>query len=107
MLGLIYLKSPSPQIEDKDILPDSVPYTGFAKIGGIDGLAEQYKKAVPEVRNPNSTCGYPREDAFNIFRDPVSSDNPWPGLLLQASLGCFWYWCADQVCIKVYAGKNR
>ena len=76
----------------------SLLYKGFVKIGGMDGLVEMYGKAIPEVRHPNSTCGYPRDDAFNIFRDPISSDNPWPGLLLQASLGCFWYWCADQVC---------
>ncbi len=63
----------------------------------MDGLMEKYMAAVPEVRAPNSTCGEPRDDAFNILRDPAASDNPWPGLLLQSTLGCLWYWCADQV----------
>lgn len=50
-----------------------------------------------EPVNDTMGCGRPREDAFHLFRDPVSSDNPWPGILLQSSLGCMWYWCCDQV----------
>ncbi len=71
--------------------------SGFIKVGGVEGLEEKYMKAVPEIREPNSTCGSPREDAFHILRHPGSEDNPWPGLLLQASASCLWYWCADQV----------
>ena len=58
--------------------------------------------AVPALRpgGNSSSCGLPREDAFHIFRHPVTSDNPWPGLLLQSSLGCLWYWCCDQVIVQ-------
>jgi hypothetical protein len=45
----------------------------------------------------NSTCGYPRDDAYHLIRDPVTSDLPWPGLLVRATVGSVWYWCADQV----------
>ena len=64
--------------------------------------------AIPSLRPSNtSSCGLPRDDAFHIFRDPVSSDNPWPGLLLQSSLGCMWYWCCDQVIVqRSLAAKN-
>lgn len=79
------------------------PYAGFQKIGGYDALVTHYMHAMPaqsELSNSTpSTCGAPRADAFHIFRDPVNSDNPWPGLLLQSSLGCMWYWCCDQVCV--------
>ena len=53
--------------------------------------------STPAIRDGNTSCGLPRDDAFHIFRDPVNSDNPWPGLLLQSSIGCLWYWCCDQV----------
>ncbi len=72
-------------------------FSGFVKIGGMEGLQYEYFKSIPSVRDENSTCGFPRADAFHVFRDPTDSDNPWPGLVLQASLGCLWYWCCDQV----------
>ncbi|XP_062599188.1 sodium/glucose cotransporter 4-like [Saccostrea cucullata] len=72
----------------------------FNKIGGYSELQEKYMEAYPSIRNENNTCGMPRDDAFHIFRDPVNSDNPWPGLLLQSSIGCLWYWCCDQVIVQ-------
>ena len=71
--------------------------TGFQEIGGYEALQEKYMQAIPSVRPENTSCGLPREDAFHILRHPVNSDNPWPGLILQSSLGCMWYWCCDQV----------
>ncbi|WAR31485.1 SC5A9-like protein [Mya arenaria] len=56
-----------------------------------------YRRHDPHVRSDNaSTCGLPRADAFHVFQDAVTGDQPWPGLVLQASLGCLWYWCCDQ-----------
>lgn len=72
----------------------------FNEIGGYNNLQRKYMEAVPKVRNLNSSCGLPRDDAFHIFRDPITGDNPWPGLLLQSSLGCLWYWCCDQVIVQ-------
>ncbi|KAL3858002.1 hypothetical protein ACJMK2_012620, partial [Sinanodonta woodiana] len=80
---------------------------GFNKIGGYNNLERLYMEAIPTTRNPNSTCGLPRSDSFHILRDPVTSDNPWPGLILQSSIGCIWYWCCDQVIVqRTLAAKN-
>ncbi|GFR62446.1 sodium/glucose cotransporter 4 [Elysia marginata] len=80
----------------------------FDKIGGYNQLQHRYEVAMPsEFHNKSASCGKPRDDAFHIFRDPVNSDNPWPGLLLQSSLGCLWYWCCDQVIVqRSLAAKN-
>ncbi|XP_076436803.1 sodium/mannose cotransporter SLC5A10-like [Babylonia areolata] len=73
----------------------------FQKIGGYEALQEKYFAAIPSHRPGNSsTCGVPQADAFHIFRDPLHSDNPWPGLLWQSSVGCMWYWCCDQVIVQ-------
>ncbi|XP_067660642.1 sodium/mannose cotransporter SLC5A10-like [Haliotis asinina] len=78
----------------------SLTVLGFQKIGGYDKLEDLYMNAIPSVRANNTTCGLPREDAFHIFRDPVTSDQPWPGLLVHSSLGVMWYWCCDQVIVQ-------
>ena len=57
----------------------------------------RYERAVPETTLAgNDTCGFPREDAMHLFRDPVSGDIPWPGVL-GLTVNSIWYWCADQV----------
>lgn len=58
---------------------------------------EGYAKAIPSIAVPNTTCGIPREDAFHLFRNPVDSDLPWPGVILGMSIPSMWYWCSDQV----------
>ncbi|XP_062603664.1 sodium/mannose cotransporter SLC5A10-like [Saccostrea cucullata] len=98
---------------------------GFVKVGGMNGLMVKYFEAVP-TRNDllysnitnmsdvtyfnstnNSTCGLPRTDAFHILRDPVTSDLPWPGVLIRSTFVSVWYWCADQVIVqRVLAAKN-
>lgn len=79
----------------------------FHKIGGYGEFQQKYMDSIPAIRDGNTSCGLPRDDAFHIFRDPVNSDNPWPGLLLQSSIGCLWYWCCDQVIIqRSLAAKN-
>ncbi|XP_028841169.1 sodium/myo-inositol cotransporter 2 isoform X1 [Denticeps clupeoides] len=79
----------------------------FVEVGGWQALLDGYSSAVPSVRDPNTTCGIPREDAFHLFRDPVTSDLPWPGVLLGMSLPSLWYWCSDQVIVqRSLASKN-
>lgn len=79
----------------------------FVKIGGYDNLVEAYMRAIPSVRDNSSTCGLPRKDAFHLIRDPVKSDNPWPGLMLNSTIGVMWYVCTDQVMVqRVLAAKN-
>uniref|UniRef100_A0A3Q2FEM6 Sodium/myo-inositol cotransporter 2 n=1 Tax=Cyprinodon variegatus TaxID=28743 RepID=A0A3Q2FEM6_CYPVA len=72
----------------------------FAEVGGWDALMEGYFTAIPSVLVPNSTCGIPRDDAFHIFRDPVNSDLPWPGVIIGMSIPSMWYWCSDQVIVQ-------
>nr|XP_055050707.1 sodium/myo-inositol cotransporter 2 isoform X1 [Misgurnus anguillicaudatus] len=79
----------------------------FAEVGGIQGLLDKYPHAIPSIRVPNTTCGIPREDAFHIFRHPVTSDLPWPGVILGMSIPSMWYWCSDQVIVqRSLASKN-
>ncbi|MBN3303943.1 SC5AB protein, partial [Amia calva] len=79
----------------------------FTKVGGWEGLHDRYADAIPAVRVPNSSCGLPREDAFHLFRDPVTSDLPWPGILLGMTIPSIWYWCTDQVIVqRSLAAKN-
>lgn len=72
---------------------------GFIEIGGYGQFEQRYMQSVANHSNHlnDTQCGMPRDDAFHLFRHPVHSDNPWPGLVLQSSVGCVWYWCADQV----------
>ncbi|KAM5330657.1 sodium/myo-inositol cotransporter 2 isoform 2-T2 [Glossophaga mutica] len=80
---------------------------GFAAVGGLEGLTEKYFLALATNRTENSSCGLPREDAFHIFRDPLTSDLPWPGILLGMSIPSLWYWCTDQVIVqRSLAAKN-
>ncbi|XP_055994861.1 sodium/myo-inositol cotransporter 2 isoform X5 [Sorex fumeus] len=72
----------------------------FAAVGGLDGLQEKYFSAVASNRSENSSCGLPREDAFHMFRDPLTSDLPWPGILFGMSIPSLWYWCTDQVIVQ-------
>uniref|UniRef100_A0A8C5WK14 Sodium/myo-inositol cotransporter 2 n=1 Tax=Leptobrachium leishanense TaxID=445787 RepID=A0A8C5WK14_9ANUR len=72
----------------------------FIEIGGIDALEEKYFNAIPSSNMGNSTCGRPREDAFHIFRDPITSDLPWPGVLVGMTIPSLWYWCTDQVIVQ-------
>ncbi|XP_060062619.1 sodium/mannose cotransporter SLC5A10-like [Ylistrum balloti] len=92
----------------------------FIKVGGISGLMYKYFHAVPEQtvilnitnnmtfgNDSLSKCGIPRKDAFHILRDPVTSDLPWPGVLIRSTFVSTWYWCADQVIVqRALAAKN-
>ncbi|XP_072024828.1 sodium/glucose cotransporter 4-like [Amphiura filiformis] len=65
-------------------------------------LHVKYFQAVSNqtLKDPTTGCGYPREDAFNIFRDPKTSDLPWPGMVFGISISSIWYWCTDQVIVQ-------
>ncbi|XP_056437030.1 sodium/myo-inositol cotransporter 2 [Gadus chalcogrammus] len=72
----------------------------FAEVGGWEALLQGYHNAIPSVRVANSTCGLPRDDAFHLFRDPLTSDLPWPGIFIGMSIPSMWYWCSDQVIVQ-------
>ena len=77
--------------------------SAYARVGGLEALYYKYMEAVPAATATaanatfSSTCGLPRHDAFHVFRDPVHSDLPWPGVMVRATLASLWFWCADQV----------
>ncbi|NWH74689.1 SC5AA protein, partial [Piaya cayana] len=72
----------------------------FNEIGGYPNLEEAYLKAVPSKIVPNTTCHLPRADAMHLFRDPVSGDLPWTGMIFGLSILATWYWCTDQVIVQ-------
>ncbi|KAJ8408462.1 hypothetical protein AAFF_G00258760 [Aldrovandia affinis] len=75
-------------------------FIAFDKVGWYEGLKEQYEAAVPSITVPNTTCHLPRSDAFHIFRDPLTGDLPWPGLVFGLTVLATWVWCADQVIVQ-------
>ena len=50
--------------------------------------------------NTNGTCGFPRQDSWQVLRDPLTSDMPWPAFLLGQTPASIWYWCADQMIVQ-------
>ncbi|KAF1464965.1 Sodium/glucose cotransporter 4, partial [Pygoscelis antarcticus] len=75
-------------------------FLGFEEVGWYEGLQEKYSTAIPQIIVPNTTCHLPRADAFHLFRDPVTGDIPWPGLIFGLSVLALWYWCTDQVIVQ-------
>lgn len=70
----------------------------FNKVGGYDRFQDLYMEAIPSVTNNiKETCYTPRADAFHLFRDAVTGDLPWPGLVFGLTVQATWYWCTDQV----------
>ncbi|XP_053501685.1 sodium/glucose cotransporter 1 [Ictalurus furcatus] len=80
----------------------------FDKVGGYEGLQEKYMQAIPSnVGNYSAACYSPRDDSFHIFRDPLTGDMPWPGLVFGLTIQAAWYWCTDQVIVqRCLSAKN-
>ncbi|KAI5099522.1 sodium/glucose cotransporter 1, partial [Silurus meridionalis] len=80
----------------------------FDKVGGYEGLQEKYMNAIPSVvGNYSEACYTPRADSFHIFRDPLTGDMPWPGLIFGLTIQAGWYWCTDQVIVqRCLSAKN-
>ncbi|KAM6403727.1 sodium/glucose cotransporter 1 isoform 2-T2 [Rhynochetos jubatus] len=84
----------------------------FVEVGGYDVFMKKYMEAIPSnISYGNTTinaeCYTPRKDSFHIFRDAVTGDLPWPGLVFGLSIIAMWYWCTDQVIVqRCLSGKN-
>uniref|UniRef100_H2YKJ4 Uncharacterized protein n=1 Tax=Ciona savignyi TaxID=51511 RepID=H2YKJ4_CIOSA len=79
----------------------------FIRVGGYEGLETSYMQAIPALRPANTSCGIPRADSFHVFRDPIDSDLPWPGLTFGLTIIATWYFCTDQVLAqRTLAAKN-
>uniref|UniRef100_A0A8C4I7H0 Sodium/glucose cotransporter 2 n=1 Tax=Dicentrarchus labrax TaxID=13489 RepID=A0A8C4I7H0_DICLA len=50
--------------------------------------------------NISPHCYTPRQDAFNLLRDPTTGDLPWPGVIFGIAIVGGWYWCTDQVIVQ-------
>lgn len=72
--------------------------SAFNQVDGYEDLMEKYMTAVPNFTgNISAECYQPRPDAFHLFRDPLTGDLPWPGLIFGLTVQTIWYWCTDQV----------
>ncbi|XP_077963585.1 sodium/glucose cotransporter 2 isoform X2 [Gasterosteus aculeatus] len=89
--------------------------TAFAKVGGYSALLAKYSAATPsnfsstepQRYNISPSCYTPRQDAFNLLRDPTTGDLPWPGVLFGIAIVGGWYWCTDQVIVqRCLAARN-
>ncbi|TRY65300.1 hypothetical protein DNTS_015451 [Danionella cerebrum] len=81
----------------------------FNEVGGYENFKDRYMTAIPSVIGPNisESCYTPRADSFHIFRDPISGDLPWPGLIFGLTIQAGWYWCTDQVIVqRCLSAKN-
>ncbi|PIK38503.1 putative sodium/myo-inositol cotransporter [Apostichopus japonicus] len=57
--------------------------------------------------NLTEGCGYPREDSWQMLREPLHSDMPWAGFLFGQTVASIWYWCTDQLMVqRALAAKN-
>ncbi|KAM4722925.1 sodium/glucose cotransporter 4 [Rhinophrynus dorsalis] len=82
-------------------------FISFEKVGWYPGLEQKYMEAIPKIIVPNTTCHLPRADSFHMFRDPITGDLPWPGLLFGLTVLATWVWCTDQVIVqRSLAAKN-
>ncbi|XP_023843585.1 sodium/glucose cotransporter 1-like [Salvelinus sp. IW2-2015] len=74
----------------------------FNKVGGYENFQERYMMAMPTRTGVNISkrCYTPRPDSFHIFRDAVTGDLPWPGLVFGLTVQATWYWCTDQVIVQ-------
>ncbi|XP_006869353.1 PREDICTED: low affinity sodium-glucose cotransporter-like [Chrysochloris asiatica] len=74
----------------------------FVKVGGYESFTEKYMNAIPSIVEGDnltisSRCYTPQADSFHIFRDAVTGDIPWPGMIFGMTIVAVWYWCTDQV----------
>nr|XP_023502454.1 sodium/glucose cotransporter 1 isoform X5 [Equus caballus] len=96
------------------IVLGSVLLMGFAfkEVGGYQELLHKYLDAKPRITQEGNwtakpECYIPRLDSFHIFRDPITGDLPWPGIVFGVSILSLSYWCTNQIFVqRCLAGKN-
>ncbi|XP_016523043.1 sodium/glucose cotransporter 1-like [Poecilia formosa] len=73
----------------------------FNKVGGYANFEKLYMAAIPtNTTNIRAECYEPRKDSFHLFRDPITGDLPWPGMVFGLTIQATWYWCTDQVSLR-------
>ncbi|XP_055012458.1 sodium/glucose cotransporter 1-like isoform X2 [Boleophthalmus pectinirostris] len=85
------------------MLAGSFVLMGFAfnEVGGYEQFQQRYMTAVPSITgNISEECYKPRADSFHLFRDAITGDLPWPGLVFGLTIQATWYFCTDQVIVQ-------
>uniref|UniRef100_A0A4W5K771 Solute carrier family 5 member 1 n=1 Tax=Hucho hucho TaxID=62062 RepID=A0A4W5K771_9TELE len=83
--------------------------SAFNEVGGYENFQSRYMEAIPTLTGVNisASCYTPRPDSFHIFRNAVTGDLPWPGLVFGLTVQATWYWCTDQVIVqRCLSAKN-
>ncbi|XP_048028973.1 sodium/glucose cotransporter 1-like isoform X1 [Megalobrama amblycephala] len=81
----------------------------FTEVGGYENFKDRYMTAIPSVVGVNisESCYTPRADSFHMFRDPITGDLPWPGMIFGLTIQAGWYFCTDQVIVqRCLSAKN-
>uniref|UniRef100_A0A8C2WYU7 Sodium/glucose cotransporter 1 n=1 Tax=Cyclopterus lumpus TaxID=8103 RepID=A0A8C2WYU7_CYCLU len=80
----------------------------FNEVGGYESFQQLYMESVPSITtNVSASCYEPRADSFHIFRNAITGDLPWPGLVFGLTIQATWYWCTDQVIVqRCLSAKN-
>ncbi|KAM6976349.1 sodium/glucose cotransporter 1 [Tautogolabrus adspersus] len=80
----------------------------FDKVEGYENFQRLYMEAIPAITgNVSENCYTPRPDSFHIFRNAITGDLPWPGLVFGLTIQATWYWCTDQVIVqRCLSAKN-
>ncbi|KAL6097042.1 slc5a1 [Pungitius sinensis] len=80
----------------------------FNEVGGYKNFQRLYMEAIPSnTFNASASCYEPREDSFHIFRNAITGDMPWPGVIFGLTILAIWYWCTDQVIVqRCLSAKN-
>ncbi|XP_037340484.2 sodium/glucose cotransporter 1-like [Pungitius pungitius] len=80
----------------------------FNEVGGYENFQRLYMEAIPSnTFNASTSCYEPREDSFHLFRNAITGDMPWPGVIFGLTILAIWYWCTDQVIVqRCLSAKN-
>ncbi|XP_070255380.1 sodium/glucose cotransporter 1-like [Myotis yumanensis] len=84
----------------------------FKEVGGYQELLHKYPNAKPSIIQEGNwtappACYLPREDSFHIFRNAITGDLPWPGVVFGIPILSIYYWCSDQIFVqRCLAGKS-
>ena len=89
-------------------------FLGFVKVGGYNGLWEKYGQSMGTPYTPvnatnTSSNGTDLSSCFaltphwdHMFRPINDPDYPWLGLWTTLPIMGIWYWCTDQVCLRLH-----
>ncbi|XP_067939038.1 sodium/mannose cotransporter SLC5A10-like [Watersipora subatra] len=91
----------------------TVTVFSLIEVGGWESLQNRFFTAAAEgviethTRFGNWSCAYPREDSLHLWRNAVTGDLPWPGMMFGLTAIAMFVWCNDQIMVqRTLASKN-